>query len=308
MRVQRGRVAAVCAGLAVCCAAGPAGSQELEPRALQNAPVGMNFVLTAAGYSRGNILFDMSLPIEDAVADVWSLTPGYVRAIDFFGMSGRLGAVVPLVTGDWRGEVDGMAASTSRTGIADPVLLLAVNFVGAPALTWSQMRDYRQTTTVGFQLKVTTPLGQYDADRLINLGSNRWSFKTQLGLSHAFGTRWIAEAYGAATFYTPNGDFFGGTELTQDPLWEAKGDVIYVIRRPDIWLAASLGHAWGGTSTVDSVEKEPLANWRASGVLRLPLARGHGLKLVYVSGLTTKLGADFDTFQLAYQYTFGGRR
>ncbi len=47
---------------------------------------------------------------------------------------------------------------------------------------------------------------------------------------------------------------------------------------------------------------------RASVVLRLPLARGHGLKLVYINGLTTKLGTDFDTVQLAYQYGFGGRR
>jgi len=32
------------------------------------------------------------------------------------------------------------------------------------------------------------------------------------------------------------------------------------------------------------------------------------LKLVYINGLKTALGSDFDTFQLAYQYTWGGKR
>lgn len=64
----------------------PLAAQELQPRALQNAPVGTNFVLLAAGYSRGNLLFDAALPLKDATADVWSVTPGYVRAIDVFGL------------------------------------------------------------------------------------------------------------------------------------------------------------------------------------------------------------------------------
>jgi len=285
----------------------PLAAQELEPRALQNAPVGMNFAILAAGYSRGNVLFDPTLPLEDVRADVWSTTLGFVRAIDVFGMSGRAGVLVPLVSGDWSGRLAGADTATSRTGVADPRILLAVNLIGAPALRMSQMRGYRQTTTVGVQLQVAVPLGQYYPDKLINLGSNRWAFESRLGISHAVGARWIFEGYGGATFYTRNGEFIGGTELTQDPFFEAEGDVIYLIRRPDIWFAASIGYGWGGTATVGSVEKEPLSNVRASGVLRLPIAPGHGLKLVYITGLTTKLGADFDTVQLGYQYTFGGK-
>jgi hypothetical protein len=34
----------------------------------------------------------------------------------------------------------------------------------------------------------------------------------------------------------------------------------------------------------------------------------HALKLVYINGLVTGLGADFDTFQIAYQYAWGGKR
>jgi hypothetical protein len=285
----------------------PAAAQELQPRALQNAPVGMNFAWLAVGYSRGNVLFDPTLPITDANADVWSATLGFARAISVFGLSGRIGATVPAVTGNWSGTVGGLDTSTARTGLADPRLLVAVNFLGAPALSLREFAGYRHTTVAGFQLQIMLPLGQYDPARLINLGSHRWGVAPRLGISQALGRRWLVEGYAGATFFTTNDEFYGGTVLSQEPFFEAQADVVFAIRVPDIWLAVSAGHGWGGAATVDGEAKEPLQNSRVSAVLHLPLARGHGLKLVYVNGLTTKLGADFDTFQVAYQYTFGGR-
>lgn len=305
---RRQAIQQVVTALLVTIVPGAAAPQELEPRALQNVPIGVHFVVLAAGYSRGNILFDPTIPVTDAKADVWSATVGLVRAVDLFGLSGRIGVVLPTVTGQWKGTIGGVDTSTSRTGLADPRVLLAVNFLGAPALTLSEMSGYRHETVAGLQVTVALPLGQYDPKRLINLGSNRWTFAPRLGISHALGRRWLVEGYAGATFFTTNPDFFGGVILTQDPFFEAHADVIYSIRVPDIWLALSAGYGWGGRATIDAVPKEPLQNARSSAVLRLPLARRHGLKLVYISGLTTKLGADFDTFQLAYQYTFGGKR
>lgn len=306
-RRGRARLSASWAALVLLLAVAPAGAQELQPRALQNAPAGMNFAWLAAGYSRGNVLFDPTLPITDANADVWSVTFGYARAISVFGLSGRIGATVPAVTGTWSGTVGGLDTATSRVGLADPRVLVAVNFLGAPALSRREFARYRHTTVAGLQLQVMLPLGQYDPTRLINLGSHRWGFAPRLGVSHAIGRRWLIEGYAGATFFTTNGQFFGGAVLTQKPFFDAQVDVVYAVRVPDVWLALSAGHGWGGAATVDGVAKEPLENTRVSAVLHLPLARGHGLKLVYVNGLTTKLGADFDTFQVAYQHMFGGR-
>lgn len=288
--------------------AGSLAAQELEPRALQNAPIGVNFVVVASGYSRGNLLFDPTVPIEDAKADVWSAALGYVRTINFFGLSGRIGAMVPFVTGEWVGSVAGIDTSTSRTGMADPRVTLAVNFIGAPALTLTEMRGYRQTTVAGLQISVGLPLGQYYPERLINLGANRWTLASRLGISHALGRRWTIEGYAGATFFTRNEEFYGDTRFTQDPFFEAQAHGICAIRFPDIWVAGSVGYGWGAAATVDTVPKEQLENLRASAMLRLPIARQHGLKFVYIIGITTKIGADFDTFQLAYQYAFGGKR
>lgn len=295
----------VASGLLV---AGPSAAQELEPRALQNAPIGVNFVIVATGYSRGNLLFDPTVPIEDAKADVAAVTLGFLRAISLFGRSGRVGIMVPALTGEWVGRVAGIDTSTSRTGLADPRVTFAVNFIGAPALTLTEMRGYRQTTVAGLQISVGLPVGQYYPERLINLGANRWAFSSRLGISHALGRRWTFEGYAGGTFFTPNDEFYGGTRFTQDPFFEVQAHGIFAIRYPDIWVAGSVGYGWGAAATVDTVPKDPLANVRASAILRLPIARQHALKLVYITGITTRLGADFDTFQLVYQYTFGGRR
>ena len=58
-----------------------------------------------------------------------------------------------------------------------------------------EFASYEQDTTLGLSLVVVSPGGQYDASRLVNLGSNRWAFKPELGLSKRIG-RWYIDLYG----------------------------------------------------------------------------------------------------------------
>lgn len=287
---------------------GPLWAQELQPRALQNAPVGTNFLLLAGGYSRGNLLFDAALPLKDVTADVWAVTPGYVRAIDVFGRSGQVGVFAPFATGQWEAVYAGIDTAASRTGFGDPRVQVAVNFLGAPALTASQMRAHRSTTVAGMQLALGVPLGQYHREKLINLGSHRWSFQPRLGVSHALGASVTLEGYVAATVFTTNRRLYGSHVLRQDPFYEAQVHAIVVTRNPGLWFAGSFGYGWGGAITLDTASGDRLGNTRASALARLPLAPGHSVKLVYINAITTRSGADFDTFQVAYQYAYGGRR
>jgi hypothetical protein len=287
--------------------AAPLAAQELEPRALQNAPVGANLLGVAAGFSHGNLLFEPSLPIENAQADFGSIAVAYFRAIDVFGMSGKVGAIVPAATGTWSGTAFGIDSAVTRTGFADPRMSVSVNFLGAPALGRSGMRTHRAKTVAGVQLTVQAPLGQYAEERLVNLGLNRWSFQPRLGVSQTISSHVILEGYMAVTLYTANPEFFGGTELTQEPFLEGQFHAIYNFSRPGLWLAGSVGYGRGARIAIDGVKQETLENMRASAVLRVPLARQHGLRLIYINGLTTRLGADYDTFQVVWQYGFGGR-
>ena len=62
---------------------------------------------------------------------------------------------------------------------------------------------------------------------LVNIGTNRWSFKPEVGISKAIGPRTL-EFEAAVTLYTDNDDFFGGHTLSQDPLYSMQGHLIYV--------------------------------------------------------------------------------
>ena len=194
-------------------------AQELEPRLYRNAPVGLNALLVSYGLSRGNILVDTSLPIEDARADVNFVGLVYVRTLDLFDRSGKLEVLLPYSWGEFEGRIDGELRRRSPAGLADPRFRLAVNLVGSPALRGRDFVQYRQRTIVGASLQVVAPLGQYDRTKLVNLGSNRWSFRPEVGLSRAVGS-WTFELAGSAWLFTDNDDFFGGAVLDQDPISE----------------------------------------------------------------------------------------
>jgi hypothetical protein len=287
-------------------AAQVANAQELEPRLYQNAPVGLNALVFGYGYSSGNFLVDSALPIEGATAEIHSLTAGYLRTIDFFGKSAKVDVVVPFSWGSFEGMVAGEFRTRKPTGLADPRVRLAVNVLGAPAMSRREFATYRQKTIVALSLQVALPLGEYDPERLINLGANRWSFRPEAGLSHARG-RWYVETAAGAWLFTKNADYFGGSSLTQTPLYFVKGDVIYSFK-PGVWLAVNYGIANGGETRIDDSPAATLQrNSRLGATFSFPVARANSLKIVWTSGLTTRVGADFDSVSVVYQYTWAAK-
>ena len=283
----------------------PLSAQDLEPRALSNVPVGMNFLLVGYGYVSGNVLLDPAIPIEGLDSRINTILGAYVRTIDVFGMSGKVDVIVPVAGGDWVGFLEGEERSRVATGAGDPRLRLSVNFLGAPALRAGEFGGYEQGTVAGASIQVGVPVGQYDPERLLNLGSNRWFFKPQVGVSHTVGP-WAFEAYVSTWFYTANTDFFGGLELEQRPIWAFKTHVVRSLPR-GMWVAADIGYAAGGRARVDGTLRErQLSTARFGATLAVPLSETHALKFTAATATTHDLGPDFDAFGVTYQYRWGG--
>jgi len=280
------------------------GAQDLEPRAFSPAPVSVNFAALGYGYSFGNVLLDPSIPLEDGTGKVHSVVGAYVRTFSFFGMSAKADAIVPFAFGDWEGQLAGQDTSRSATGFGDPSVRLVVNFVGAPALEIPRYMTFQQKTVVGASLRVVAPLGQYDNMRLINLGTNRWTFIPRIGASRKLG-HWTLEGAASVWLFTTNSDFFGGT-LAQDPLWTIQANVSYTFDG-GAWVALDGGWGSGARAKVDGVPGSTRQeNARFGVTAAYPLTRRTALKLAWVSGLSTRLGADFDSLILLYQYRWGG--
>jgi len=129
--------------------------------------------------------------------------------------------------------------------MGDPRLLLAIHLAGAPPLGPVEFRNYKEGTIVDLVLQAPAPLGQCDEPQLINLGSNRWSFRTELGASRRL-DRWFVEAYAGAWSFTANSEFLGTNTLTQEPLFVAKLHGIRALSRKGSRSRSTWGTARAG--------------------------------------------------------------
>jgi hypothetical protein len=278
-----------------------ASAQELEPRAYAPNPTGVNFVVLAYGRTTGGVFVEPSLPLTDVDARMNSVSALYGRTFSLFGRSASLGLGVPYLWGTVEGDVFEERRQARRSGLGDGRLRLAVNLVGGPALAPREFAQRRRRTTLGASLVVAAPTGQYDAAKLINLGGNRWAVRPELGLSHPVG-RWVFEAYAGAWLFTDNTAFFGGTVREQQPLGTFQAHVSYTFR-PRLWLAADATYYTGGRTTVGGVLNADFQkNSRVGLALAVPVTRRHSVKLTWATGTAIRIGGDFDSLGLAWQY------
>jgi Putative MetA-pathway of phenol degradation len=281
-------------------------AQALEPRSYANTPVGINFVLLGYGYTEGDVAFDATSPIKDAKVHVHAGLLAYARSLDVWGLSGKVLALLPVAQASGSAKVKGQDRDRQVFGLADPLLRVSVNVYGAPALSMADFPTYRQDIIVGVSVQVTAPLGQYDSSKLLNVGTNRWSFKPELGVSKAWGPV-ILELIPAVTFFTTNDDFFGGKSLQQDPIYSVQGHVIYQFF-PAFWTAFDATYYTGGQTTIDG-EKSPgprPANVRLGLTAALSVTRHQSIKLYGSTGVYNRTDNDFWAVGIAWQYRWGG--
>ena len=285
---------------------GSANAQSLEPRAYSNLPVGMNFLIAGYAYQQGDVLLDPSLPLKDVNVEVYSAVLAYARSLDLFGKSGKIDLIIPYAWLSGTGKLLEEERSRNVSGFADPALRFSVNLYGAPALSFEEFKKYRQDAIIGASLSLIMPLGQYDSSRLVNIGTNRWAIKPEVGISQALG-RWTLEGTAGVIFYTKNDDFLGGQTRSQDPIYSFQGHLIYNFPL-GIWAALNATYYTGGRTSVDGLEGEDdlQRNWRLGTTLTLPIDRHHSVKLYASTGLQTRTGENFNLLGIAWQYRWGG--
>lgn len=243
--------------------------QDLEPRTYANTPIGLNFLIAGYGHLEGGVATDPALPIENTQVEVHSTVFAYVRSLEVFGKSTKFDVVVPYAWASGSATAIGQFREREVSGFADPRVRYSVNLYGAPALSLEDFKNYQQDTIVGASLEVTAPGGQYDADKLLNLGTNRWSVKPEVGISKHLGPVTL-ELAGGVRFYTDNDDFFGGKVREQDSIYSVQGHLIYSFSH-GIWAAMDATFYTGGQTTVDGVKgNNRLENTRLGATSHCP--------------------------------------
>jgi hypothetical protein len=278
--------------------------QELEPGAYSISPVGVNILVATYNFSGGDVTFDPALPVENAEASIHSASLAYVRSVNVFGRSGNVGFVAPYSVGHVEGFYIGEFTEVDRSGFRDPLVRFAFNLYGAPAMDLKGFAAYRQKTNLGLSLAAALPLGEYDPTKLINLGSNRFSLKPEIGLSHLLG-KWTLEIYGGVWLFTDNDDFYGGKTREQAAIGSLQIHVLYTFK-PRLWVAVDGNFYSGGRTTVDGVANLDLQkNSRLGTTFSYPLGPRQSLKIALSRGAYTTVGADFTSLVVGYQYLWG---
>jgi hypothetical protein len=282
----------------------PCLSEELEPRRWSHLPIDTNFFGAVYAYTEADIGLDPVLKAENVEMELDTWGAKYIRTFALFDKMARFSIMQAYQEGRWSGLLDGTPKTIHRSGWADTRMRFAINLYGAPPLQGKEYAAYRAATEVetivGVGLAVQLPTGDYMDDKLINLGTNRFTFLPQFGVVHTRGA-WSTETTVTVAFYSDNNDFYNGHKLEQDSLYIIHSHLIYTFR-PGLWVGVSAGYDYGGKSTVDGTKKDDLKQnlaWALS--FGFSVNRHVGVKVAYIGTRTQEsTGFDSDNFILGF--------
>jgi Putative MetA-pathway of phenol degradation len=283
-------------------------AQELEPRAYSRSPVGTTFISAVFGNSSGGITFDPSLPITNAHANVYLSALAVGQTFPVLGRQALVTVGLPYAWGRISGQVGEQSGTVRRSGLADSTIRFSMNLHGSPAL-WPRefAASSRRSLILGTSLTVDAPSGQYASSKLINIGTNRWALKPEVGFSYPV-SNFDLDFYVAAWFFTDNARFFPGSlTKSQDFLPSAQAHISYTFRR-SLWCAVD--STWYGNGATHLNDGPPTGRQNSSRVgvtLSLPLVKQQSLKFAYSSGVTERFGSNFRTLSISWQHVWFDR-
>ncbi len=290
-------------------------AQDLAPRAYVITPLHANAVTLAWSFYDGSINYNGALPVSDATGTYSVPIISLYHSFGFFGRSANVVASLPYGIGNFEGTVAGAGAHLYRSGLVDSVFRLSVNLKGGPAMPVQKFMKWKQKVLLGASLKVIAPTGQYDPTKLVNWGTNRWSFKPEFGYSQRWQKKWVLDGYLGVWFFTKNSDFWsrniyyaGTRSQTQSPIGSFEGHLSYDFK-PRLWASLDGNFWFGGKTSVNGIPN-PLSeqtNSRIGGTVAIPITRHQSLKFSYSDGTYIRFGGNYQNVSAAWQYSWLGK-
>jgi hypothetical protein len=297
--------------------AAPALAVDDGPRAYFPIPVGTNNFNLIGLFQSTNSSLDPTSALKGADLHVDVAVMQYTRTFDIGGNSAGIVVVAPF--GEVRGEAvltgplgnQTIVREAKSEGIGDISIAAIYGVIGSPALTRPQYAQYAPGFSLGVMAWVTAPTGAYDGEKLINLGTNRWSFRIGAPLGWTFGGSYLSpelttiEFVPSVTFYTANDAPFRAGRSTQSALWRIEGHLTHNFSRA-FWASIDVTGNTGGATRTDGVDDGNTKTWMGAGVtVGANLSPAFGISASYggiIAGNTS--APDGDGFRLNLRYTF----
>lgn len=208
---------------------------------------------------------------------------------------------LPYADGLTEGVIENEFRQRKTSGLTDARVRITVNLRGAPTMDAADFQALRNDpkTIIGASLLVQAPTGDYDGDRLINLGTNRWAIKPAIGMIVPLHRTWLFELEVGAWFFADNDDFLGETR-EQDPIISTEAHLIKRIR-PGFWASLDVNYYVGGETRIGNDFRDDLQrNARAGFTFVFPVKRRYAIRTGFSTGIATRSGGDFDMVTLSW--------
>lgn len=285
-----------------------ARSQDLAPRAYVVVPVRTNAVTLTWSYYSGGLNLNGALPVSDTSGKYSIPVFTLSHSLNFFGRSSNIAVSLPYGIGNFSAIVQGTPQSAYRSGLVDSSARFSVNLKGGPAMTLPDYLKWKQKTIIGASLKVIFPTGQYDPEKVVNWGINRWAFKPEVGLSRRWG-HWLLDAYGGVWFYTDNPRLYNvpiPKEQSKAPIGSFEGHFSHDFDKFRCWVSLDGNFWFGGVTSIEGIENPDTrqTSSRLGATVSLPVTKHQSIKAAFSSGTYIRFGGNYKNLQVAWQYSW----
>ncbi|WP_421553527.1 transporter [Pseudomonas yamanorum] len=271
----------------------------------QNTPTDLNMVFGYYNRVDTNTPIDTTLPINGLSLDADLYLFRYARSFGIDGRNSAIQFIQPYADVSASFDNAQFFSGTKRNGgMGDTQIVFAHNIFGGPALTAEEFASWKPETFLTGALWVTMPTGDYDKDRIINIGSNRWVFKPELGFGTPIGPTWL-EINTYVSLFGDNKDYHGDSKLEQKPLYAIEGHYSYTINRA-LWVSLDATYNRGGESRIDGDwQDNKQENGLLGASLGFMLSPQFGGLIAYNDTVSERTGSpDVNTWTFRLQYVW----
>lgn len=168
---------------------------------------------------------------------------GILRGVHYMNVGGFI--IDPqflLPFGSLKGK-DSLAALGQESGFGDLILATTLWLVNKP----------ERSTYFGITPFLQLPTGDYDKNRALNLGENRWRLTLQGGYITPLADKLLLDVIGDVTVYGKNDDFGpSGAKMTQKAQYQLQTYLRYNLT-PSWDVRLGLSYVAGGETEIDNV-------------------------------------------------------
>lgn len=238
--------------------ASTASGTDVDLGEYESMPAGTNVFVAYYKAFRHDAFYNNGARVSDnAQLDIDVAILRYVGFREWGERLIALEAILPVATYRTAGD---FSALGDVAGIGDLIVPLPVFLMNKPA-----ERKYFAVSPV-----LHVPIGEYDKEKPLNIGENRWKYEFQAGYVTAISNNWNLDATLGVTFFGDN-TAFGPESLTLEQRPELKGQFHATYLGPNnSRYGLGLVHTAGGETKIAGVDQR---NQKSTTRLALSYAR-----------------------------------